>query len=1015
MGKLIRIDIADIDLQKPLKRENTGVLLAEGDRVANRFGANVFRGINPVDLTGYAMKAYFIRPTLDTMTLDGVIDGNTVYIDLPDSCYASEGHYSLALKIIGDDITQTLRVIDGYIRLTETDNEIVPETEVVSLKELLQRIDEVEAAAERAEAAADRAEAAGGGGTGSGTPGQDGEDGFSPVAKVTQTSTGATISITDATGTTTATITNGKDGQDGAAGKDGATGKDGVSPTITASKSGKVTTLTIKDASGTKTATINDGADGAAGKDGSPGADGKDGASVTVKSVSSSTADGGSNVVTFSDGKTLTVKNGSKGSAGAAGKDGAKGDPGEDYVLTEEDKQEIADIVAIVKVAEQPIFAESEDDMTDTSKLYVMSDGYLYRYMQTTITTPGSTNLLTASTTEIKTHCRYSQSSAAFKTGVTNVDSVIIPIPSGDITLRFRGISYGKYSTSDYYPYIYGGKSNTNFTATTFVSGVDKWTPGADGDITITFSNTSGCTHAVMMLEHANMSTGIVTLNEPISEGGTTTTTAWANTGHAYQPQDYEPRIIAAENNINNLTQRVNVLEGKSDLLGMSLACAPANQLPADGSDAADFNADTVLSTDLYAYMDALTAKYPGYITGQTMGKDASGTYDCKRYVLCKSYWHAWARDNYPRMHAWKSGSTIIYSVSVSPRVGDTMYTTKYIGTAKGTVSAVTADSTGATASTRTVGGVVYSRYAEGDVAPSIVYTITRHEGAGDHVYSSSFASTTTIGSVAAGAITCANGITYKRYPYADRYHDKSEPVRIFILANEHGGDGWGDPAHASIVCARMANDLCRNTENEYLRWLKNHALIAMIPIGNPWGYNLHDGTTRGYSNHTNVNINRNYDVPGWALGPMDAGGLGAYPGSEIETQYIMDTIQQARAQVGMSIHVLGNSGGTANPGWCAYQGNGWDTACVDEIAEVMGANYNLELRSIVTDATQDPYHCGKSPAYIQYAGCVGGLIETQYCEYSTGKNHTSLAMESCYTEVLLFIQAWTKEAMGNA
>lgn len=58
---------------------------------------------------------------------------------------------------------------------------------------------------------------------------------------------------------------------------------------------------------------------GAAGKD---GANGKDGTSVTVASVSESTSDGENNVVTFSDGKTLTVKNGSKGSKGADGFDG---------------------------------------------------------------------------------------------------------------------------------------------------------------------------------------------------------------------------------------------------------------------------------------------------------------------------------------------------------------------------------------------------------------------------------------------------------------------------------------------------------------------------------------------------------------------------------------------------------------------------------------------------------------------------------------------------------------------
>ena len=75
---------------------------------------------------------------------------------------------------------------------------------------------------------------------------------------------------------------------------------------------------------------------GADGKDGADGANGKDGTSVTVSSVSESTADGGSNVVTFSDGKKLTIKNGSKGTNGTNGKD---------YVLTEADKSEIATMV----------------------------------------------------------------------------------------------------------------------------------------------------------------------------------------------------------------------------------------------------------------------------------------------------------------------------------------------------------------------------------------------------------------------------------------------------------------------------------------------------------------------------------------------------------------------------------------------------------------------------------------------------------------------------------------------
>lgn len=91
----------------------------------------------------------------------------------------------------------------------------------------------------------------------------------------------------------------------------GAKGEDGTSPIVSVSKSGTVTTVEITDTNGTKIITINDGENG------------QDGASVIVQSVSESTEDGGNNIVTFSDGKTVTVKNGTKGFKGDPGKDGA--------------------------------------------------------------------------------------------------------------------------------------------------------------------------------------------------------------------------------------------------------------------------------------------------------------------------------------------------------------------------------------------------------------------------------------------------------------------------------------------------------------------------------------------------------------------------------------------------------------------------------------------------------------------------------------------------------------------
>ena len=84
------------------------------------------------------------------------------------------------------------------------------------------------------------------------------------------------------------------------------------------------TTSTFKVQNGSKGSKGDTGATGSAGKDGT------NGTSVTVSKVSESTADGGSNVVTFSDGKTVTIKNGSKGSAGSNGKDGTNGTNGKD-------------------------------------------------------------------------------------------------------------------------------------------------------------------------------------------------------------------------------------------------------------------------------------------------------------------------------------------------------------------------------------------------------------------------------------------------------------------------------------------------------------------------------------------------------------------------------------------------------------------------------------------------------------------------------------------------------------
>ena len=104
--------------------------------------------------------------------------------------------------------------------------------------------------------------------------------------------------------------------------------------TSTADGGTNIITVTLSDGT-TSTFSVKNGSKGSKGDKGdkgdtgATGSAGKDGTSVTVESVSESTADGGNNVVAFSDGKTVTIKNGSKGDTGATGSAGAKGDKGD--------------------------------------------------------------------------------------------------------------------------------------------------------------------------------------------------------------------------------------------------------------------------------------------------------------------------------------------------------------------------------------------------------------------------------------------------------------------------------------------------------------------------------------------------------------------------------------------------------------------------------------------------------------------------------------------------------------
>lgn len=252
------------------------------------------------------------------------------------------------------------------------------------------------------------------------------------------------------------------------------------------------------------------------------------------------------------------------------GKDGVDGYTpvrGVDY-YTDADKVEFESYIAteLAKRGQlKPEFANSIEECTDTTKLYVLPDGFIYAYMLTekeVSTGGGYTNLIDGVDGYIKEGKRYSASSQAWKDWTDpNAATIVVPVPtSGEVNVRVRGVKY-----TGAYPDVYGGQTNTAFTNCFNYTVTLKNTYDDNGDLFLTFSNTAGAKYIIMHIELTTDVTNVIaTVNEEIAEGGTTTVTeeAWVSTGLAFVPADYEDRIVELEKDVSLLKNMSGTNQG---------------------------------------------------------------------------------------------------------------------------------------------------------------------------------------------------------------------------------------------------------------------------------------------------------------------------------------------------------------------------------------------------------------------------------------------------------------------
>lgn len=136
-------DIVDIDLNNgAIHRSVLSRAIGYGDVLANRFGVRVFRDNAPVNLSGSNCKGYFITANGVTILLNnGVVSGNEAYVTLTSACYAEYGPFSLAIKLTGDSVTGTVRIVDGAVLNTETSSYADPLALLPTIDTLIDEID----------------------------------------------------------------------------------------------------------------------------------------------------------------------------------------------------------------------------------------------------------------------------------------------------------------------------------------------------------------------------------------------------------------------------------------------------------------------------------------------------------------------------------------------------------------------------------------------------------------------------------------------------------------------------------------------------------------------------------------------------------------------------------------------------------------------------------------------------------------------------------------------------------
>ena len=145
-------DIIDIELERgTVHRSFANRTVGEWDELGDVFGVRLHRNGQEVPLDMVTCTGYFERPDGSTVVILGDRDGSLAWVQLPKTCYAITGQFKLTIKVTLDDVTATVRIVDGTVVNTAVGDMIDPGSIVPDMEGLEDILGELELLIERLE------------------------------------------------------------------------------------------------------------------------------------------------------------------------------------------------------------------------------------------------------------------------------------------------------------------------------------------------------------------------------------------------------------------------------------------------------------------------------------------------------------------------------------------------------------------------------------------------------------------------------------------------------------------------------------------------------------------------------------------------------------------------------------------------------------------------------------------------------------------------------------------------